>query len=147
MVLFATGCLSPGRSPYDRLDDQAPTIVSIDPAMGGDAGVPTIRGGQIITITFDEQMNVDSLRPGIVVRNKDRRELPLSILLESEPTPISYMAGLDAGPNNIPMAVQVSSAEGGFERGSYQLILRTLLIDRAGNSISSEFLGAFIVGF
>ena len=144
-ALFVTGCLSAGSSQYGRLDDQPPTIVAIDPPMGGDAGVPQINGGQIISISFSEQMNVDTLRPGIVIRNKDRRELPLSILLESDPTPVSYTALADAGPRNIPMTVQITSATGSFDRGAYQLILRTLLIDRAGNSLESEFLGAFIV--
>ena len=148
LALFAAGCLTAGNSPYNKLDDQPPTVISIDPPIGGDAGTPIVRGGQIISITFSEQMNVDTLRPGIVIRNRDRQELPLSIQLESEPTPVSYRADSDAGPINIPMTVQLTSAlPSGFDRGSYQLILRTLLIDRAGNSLESEFLGSFQVQF
>ena len=67
LALFATGCLSTGKAPYGKLDDQPPTVVSIVPAMGGDAGVPTINGGSFISITFSEQLDVDSIRPGIVV--------------------------------------------------------------------------------
>ena len=146
-LLLLAGCLGIGSPLYPKLDDQPPRVLGIDPPMGGDAGVPVLAGGQVISITFSEQMNVDSLRPGIVIRNRERKELPLSLQLESEPTPVSYAADDDGGLRSLPMTVQIASAGGGFDLGSYQLILRTLLIDRAGNSLESEFLGTFVVQF
>ncbi len=146
VLLLIAGCLSAGKSPYGKLDDQPPTVVSIQPPMGADAGMPPhINGGSFISITFSEQLDVESIRPGIVLRDKNRKELPLSIQLAADPTPVSYTATEDGGAQNIPMTVEITSAVGPLDRGSYQLILRTLLIDRAGNSLESEFLGAFFV--
>lgn len=146
LVLLA-GCLSVGGPLFTKLDDQPPTVLAVAPPMGGDAGVPQVLGGQIISVTFSEQLNVDSLRPGIVVRNRALEELPLTLQLESEPSPVSYVAGEDGGPRNLPMTVQILSAEGGYAPGPYQLILRTLLIDRAGNPLETEFVGEFVVHF
>ncbi len=145
LALSLTGCLSPGETPYVKVDFSSPTLVSIAPAMGGDAGVPILSPAQFIVITFSEPMDLDSLRPGIVIRNKDRREQPLTIQVDpSQIRPVG--SGLmDMEPE---FSVNISSAEtSGFATGGYQLILRTLLIDQQGNSLNSEFLGAFYVQF
>jgi hypothetical protein len=142
-LALATGCLSPGESPYIKQDYQSPVVLSIVPAMGGDAGVPILSPSQFIVITFSESMDLGSLRPGIVIRNKDRKEQPLNI--QVEPDQVRRVTAVDT---DSPFSVNISAAEAsGFTTGGYQLILRTLLIDQQGNSLNSEFLGAFYVQF
>ncbi len=140
-LLFLTGCLSAGESLYPKLDSLPPTLVEIVPSMGGDAGVPSLTPSQVIVLTFSEPMDLDSLRPGIVVRNKDRKEQPLTIRVAAD-----QVRPITARDPDLPFSVQVSSADlSGFAVGSYQLILRTLLIDQQGNGLDGEFLGAFNV--
>lgn len=143
VLALGAGCLNPGESPYVKQDYQSPVVTSIVPAMGGDAGVPILTPSQFIVITFSEAMDLDSLRPGIVIRNKDRKEQALTI--QVEPDQVRPVTSRD---NDIPFSVNISAAEmSGFSTGGYQLILRTLLIDQQGNSLNSEFLGAFYVQF
>jgi hypothetical protein len=146
------GCLSPGAPLYDKQDSVHPKLVSVAPPMGGGTP-PSIEPLKIIVITFSEAMDLESLRPGIVVRDKDRKEQPLTIRVDpAEVRPLS------AADPDIPFPVQVSSAlPGGFAPGAYQLALRTLLIDQQGNTILDgedpgdagirdiDFLGAFNV--
>ena len=142
-LLCLTGCLSPGAPLYGKLDTVAPKVTAISPAMGGDAGVPTLSPSQFIVLTFSEPMDLDSLRPGIVVRNKDRKEQPLTIQVD-----VDQLQPITARDPDLEFRVQISSATaGGFTNGAYQLILRTLLIDQQGNGLDGEFLGAFNVQF
>lgn len=144
IAFFAlASCLSPGGSLYGKLDSTAPKIVSISPAMGPDAGVTYLAPAQFIVITFSEPMDLDSLRAGIVIRNKDRKEQALTI--QVDPDQIRPVTAKDP---DLEFRVQISSADmGGFTSGAYQLILRTLLIDQQGNGLETEFLGAFYVQF
>ena len=110
--------------------------------------MPIVSPNQFIVLTFSEPMDLQSLRPGIVIRNKDRREQPLTI--QVDPDQIKPITAADPGTteNPNPFSVNISAAEmSGFPSGGYQLILRTLLIDQQGNSLNSEFLGAFYVQF
>ncbi len=143
LLLVITGCVSPGESLYEKLDAKAPKIAEISPPMGGDAGVPSLTPSQFIVLTFSETMDLDSLRPGIVIRNKDRKEQPLTIQVD-----VDQLLPVNAQDLDVPFKVQISSAEpSGFTTGAYQLILRTLLIDQQGNGLDGEFLGAFNVQF
>ena len=142
-LLVLTGCLSIGEPLYGKLDPTAPKIAAISPPMGGDAGVPILTPNQFIVLTFSEPMDLDSLRPGIVIRNKDRKEQPLTIQVD-----VDQLRPITAKDPDVEFKVQISSAEmSGFATGGYQLILRTLLIDQQGNSLDGEFLGAFYVQF
>jgi hypothetical protein len=141
LLLGAAGCLQPGAGPYGKLDETAPTLRRINPAMGGDAGVVRLLPQQFIELTFSEQMDLDSLRPGIVVRNTARREQLIEVSVE----PTTYAPDTPADLD-VEMTVRVVSAQpDGFASGGYQLILRTLLLDRQGNPFEREFLGAFTV--
>ncbi|GEM_PF-3357959 len=141
--LSLAGCLSPGAPLYGKLDEKSPRMTQIVPPIGGDAGLQSVAPKQFIVITFSEQMELDSLRAGIVVRNRDRREMPLTI--QVEPSQIRPVTAQDPDGE---FSVQISSAEpSGFVVGPYQLILRTLLIDQQGNGLDGEFLGAFYVQF
>lgn len=145
LAVMLTGCLSPGETPYVKLDFSSPTLVSIEPAMGGDAGVPILSPNQFIVLTFSEPMDLSSLRPGIVIRNKDRKEQPLTIQVDPDQI---RPAGSGLMDEEADFSVNISAAEAsGFTTGGYQLILRTLLIDQQGNSLNNEFLGAFYVQF
>ncbi len=127
------GCLSPGSPYYPVMDDKPPTVVSIDPPMGdtagGDGGVPTLTVGQIITITFSEPMDLDSIRPGIAIRDAGREEIPLLIAIDP-----SQRKGPTAADLDVDWPVHVTAANG-FVPGVYQLILRPLLIDQQGNAL------------
>lgn len=149
VVVAAAGCNSPGESLYGKLDAQPPRIVEIAPPMGGDAGVPSVTPSQFIVLTFSESMDLDSLRAGIVIRNKDRKEQPLTIQVDPDQIrPDNLGARDDGGTLDQPFKVQISAADpGGFATGAYQLILRTLLIDKRGNGLDGEFLAAFYVQF
>lgn len=141
--LFLAGCLSAGEPLYGKLDGIPPKIAAIDPPMGGDAGVVYITPSRFIELTFSEPMDLDSLRPGIVVRNKDRLEQPLTIQVNPD-----QLRPITAKDPDIQFKVQISAADpSGFPTGAYQLILRTLLIDQQGNGLDTEFLGAFYVQF
>lgn len=143
LLVLIAACNSPGESPYIKADFASPTIVTIVPKMGADAGVPILTPSQFITLTFSETMDLDSLRPGIVIRNKDRKEQPLTIQVDPD-----QLRPVSAPDPDVEFSVQISSAEpSGFATGGYQLILRTLLIDQQGNSLNGEFLGAFYVQF
>jgi hypothetical protein len=148
-LLMLTGCLSVGEPLYGKLDSTPPRIASIVPPMGGDAGVVFIAPSQFIVLTFSEPMDLDSLRAGIVVRNKDRLEQPLTIQVAPDQIrPLTVKAGEDGGQTEIDFSVQIGAADpAGFPTGAYQLILRTLLIDQRGNGLDGEFLGAFYVQF
>lgn len=140
-ALASAGCLQPGPGPYGKLDESAPALRRITPAMGGDAGVVRLLPQQFIELTFSEQMDLDSLRTGIVVRNTARREQLIEVSVE----PTTYAPDTPADPD-VEMTVRVVSAQpDGFASGGYQLILRTLLLDRQGNPFEREFLGAFTV--
>ena len=142
-ALLLTGCLSAGDSLYGKLDATPPRIASIIPPIGGDAGTQLLSPSQFILLTFSEPMDLDSLRAGIVIRNKDRKEQPLTIQVE-----VDQLRPITSKDPDIEFKVQISAADpGGFASGSYQLILRTLLIDQQGNGLDGEFLGAFFVGF
>lgn len=142
-ALLLTGCLSPGQSLYEKLDSTSPKVVSISPPIGGDAGTVTLAPSQFVLITFSEPMDIDSLRAGIVVRNRDRKEQPLTIQVDP-----SQIRPIQASDPETEFQVQISSADpSGFVSGPYQLILRTLLIDQQGNGLDGEFLGAFFVQF
>ncbi len=141
--LLLTGCLSAGEPLYGKLDATPPKIAAISPPMGGDAGVVFLTPSQFIVLTFSESMDLDSLRPGIVIRNKDRKEQPLTIQVDPD-----QIRPLTAKDMDAEFKVQISSADpSGFATGPYQLILRTLLIDQQGNGLDGEFLGAFYVQF
>lgn len=141
--LLLAGCLSPGSPLYGKLDETSPHLAQIVPRIGGDAGLQSVAPKQFIVITFSEPMDLDSLRAGIVVRNRDRKEMPLTIQVEP-----SQLQPITAADPDIEFSVQISSAEpSGFVVGPYQLILRTLLIDQQGNGLDGEFLGAFYVQF
>lgn len=143
VAVLLAGCLSVGEPLYGKLDPVSPTVVSIVPAMGADAGVPTLSPSQFIVLTFSEPMDLDSLRPGIVIRNKDRKEQPLTIQVD-----VDQLRPITARDPDIPFKVQISAADpAGFSTGAYQLILRTLLIDQQGNQLNSEFLAPFFVQF
>ena len=139
-LALLAGCLSPGGQQYELLDGTAPTIVSIVPPMGGDAGTPVVGPGQIIEVRFSEAMDLASLRPGIAIRNKERREQALTIQTEVADVKLT------AADRDVAMTVRISSADpSGFATGGYQLFLRTLLIDQQGNGLGTEFLGGFFV--
>jgi hypothetical protein len=143
LLAVLSGCLSPGDSLYGKLDFISPTVASISPPMGSDAGVVFVSPSQFIVLTFSEPMDIDSLRPGIVIRNKDRKEQPLTITVDPD-----QIRPITPSDPDVEFKVQISSADpAGFATGSYQLILRTLLVDQQGNSLNSEFLGAFYVQF
>ena len=142
-LVMLAGCLSVGEPLYGKLDPVHPTLLSSVPALGADAGTPTLTPSQFIVLTFSEPMDLDSLRPGIVIRNKDRREQPLTISVE-----VDQLQPIRASDPDIPFSVQISAADpAGFPVGAYQLILRTLLIDQQGNGLNSEVLAPFFVQF
>ncbi|MBS1148617.1 MAG: hypothetical protein H6Q89_315 [Myxococcaceae bacterium] len=142
-MVVLTGCLSAGDPLYGKLDSTPPRIAAISPPMGGDAGVVYLTPSQFIVLTFSEPMELDSLRAGIVVRNRDRKEQPLTIQVDPD-----QLRPITAKDPDVEFKVQISSAEpSGFATGAYQLILRTLLIDQQGNGLDGEFLGAFYVQF
>lgn len=134
LVVAASACLEPGGALYDRADTTQPTVLFelMKPRiLGGDAGVPIVQAGQTIELPFSEQMDQDSLRPGIVIRiNPERNEIPL--LIQAPP------------PGAGTYTVRIASAEGTYISGVYTMQLRTLLIDSAGNSIPD---GAELTGF
>lgn len=132
-ALALAGCLSTGSPYYPQMDTKRPTITSIDPPMGdiagGDGGIPTLTSGQIITVTFDEPMDLDSLRPGITVRDAMRQEQPLLVSVDP-----ANQGGPTAADYDLPFPVHLASTSG-FVPGVYQLILRELLIDQQGNTL------------
>jgi hypothetical protein len=117
-----------------EMDTKPPVVNSIVPAMGdqygGDGGIPTLTPGAIITITFSESMDVNSLRPGIAIRDANRVEQPLNIYVAPQ-----YLMTTNAQDLDFDFPVQVSSPSG-FTPGVYQLILRQLLIDQQGNMLT-----------
>jgi hypothetical protein len=125
-------CLSLGSSPIAPIDETAPTLARLVPELRepGDAGVLDIPVAGQIQIVFTEEMDPDSLRAGIAVRNKGL-EIPLNIIApESGPNPS------DA---DREMTVTVAAAGNqGFPIGVSRLVLKTLLIDRQGNPIVLE---------
>ena len=135
-ILFVAGsaCLEPGGALYEKADTTPPQVLFslMKPQiLGPDAGVPLVQAGQTIELPFDEEMDPDSLRPGIVVRiNPERNEIPLTILAPP-PGPGTYI-------------VRISSAEGSFASAVYTMQLRSLLIDAAGNPITE---GPELTGF
>ena len=135
LLLAASACLEPGGSLYDRNDLIPPAVLfdQMDPKiLGGDAGVPIVMGGQSIKLPFSEAMDMDSLRPGIVIRiNPERNEIPLTIQAPPPGSGGTY-------------TVRISSAEGTYRSGVYTMQLRTLLIDVAGNPIAD---GPELTGF
>jgi hypothetical protein len=134
IVLLCAACLEPGASLYERRDNEPPIILFdlMKPRiLGGDAGVPLVQAGQTIELPFNEAMDQDSLRPGIVIRiNPERNEIPL--LIQAPP------------PGTSPYTVRIASAEGTYISGVYTMQLRTLLIDVSGNPIND---GPELVGF
>lgn len=134
ILLALSACLEPGVSLYDRADTVQPKVLFdlMKPRiLGPDAGVPLVQAGQTIELVFSEEMDPDSLRPGIVVRiNPERNEIPL--LIQAPP------------PGKGVYTVRIASAENTFISGVYTMQLRTLLIDVAGNSIPE---GPELTGF
>jgi hypothetical protein len=125
-------CLSLGNSPISALDETPPTLLRLVPELRepGDAGVLDIPVAGQLQIVFSEEMDPDSLRAGIAVRNKGL-EIPLNIIAP------------EAGPNpsdaDREETVTIAAAgTQGFPIGVSRLVLKTLLIDKQGNPIVLE---------
>jgi hypothetical protein len=131
-VLGSAACLSLGSSPLAPVDETAPSLVRLRPELRdpGDAGVLDIPVAGQIEIVFSEELDPDSLRAGISVRNKGL-EVPLNIV-----APAATKNPSDA---DREMTVTVSAAGNtGFPLGVSRLVLKTLLIDQQGNPIVLE---------
>lgn len=134
-LVAGSACLEPGVSLYPRADTEPPGVLyelMVPRILGPDAGTFYIAAGSTITLPFTEPMDPDSLRPGIVIRDAYMlNEIPL--LIQAPVTPAS------------PYFVRLSSAETTFKSGTYQMLLRTLLIDAAGNPLPDQLFGYFRV--
>ncbi|MFT3836531.1 MAG: Ig-like domain-containing protein [Myxococcaceae bacterium] len=138
LLLAFCGCLSTDKPTYQQMDTKRPKVSSISPGMGdqygGDGGIPTLTPGEIITITFSEPMDLESLRPGIAIRDINRVEQPLNIYVA--PSVLATL-GINQMDSDYSFPVQVSSPSG-LTPGSFQLILRELLIDQQGNTLEVD---------
>lgn len=135
----ASGCLLPGEPSYARRDSTPPRVREVQPnVLAPDGGTPSVAANQVFAVIFTEQMDINSLRPGIAVLSAGtHEEQPLSL---TTPEPV-----VDEVDTDVPQTVQVAAASGAFLRGGYTLVLRTLLLDAQGNALESEHTGAFTV--
>ncbi len=137
-LVALSACLEPGISLYERADTTPPGVIYSlmkPPILGPDAGsfALEIAAGFTLELPFDEPLDEDSLRAGIVIRDAYMfNEIPLLIQAPQKPATSPYI-------------VRLSSAEMSFKSGTYQLQLRTLLIDLAGNALADQQSGYFRV--
>lgn len=131
-ALAGASCLSLGTSPIGPVDETPPSLVRLKPELRdpGDAGVLDIPVAGQIEVTFSEELDPDSLRAGISVRNKGL-EVPLNIVA---PEPTKNPADVD---REYTITVSAAGTQG-FPLGVSRLVLKTLLIDQQGNPIVLE---------
>lgn len=136
-VLAAAGCLSPGSSPLSPLDQTPPLLVRLKPDLTSDGGTPlTLPVATTIEVTFSEELDPGSLRPGISVfwhaaQGDPYQEVQLNLVA---PPAVKNTADLD---REYTVSVSAAGARG-FEVGTCYLLLKNLLIDRQGNPIALE---------
>lgn len=130
LVSFLAGCLvpDPDSAHVARLDEQAPSLLRVEPALTGNA-LSLARDGEWI-LWFSEEMDPRTIRPGIVLLDGNQ-ELPL--LLTIAPLNESNMSDVD-----IEFPVRVSLLAGNGATGSFRQVLRTLLTDLQGNALAEE---------
>src|SRR5690242_18841725 len=107
-LLLACACLEPGSPTYLKMDTTPPTLVRIDPPLiGPDAGLPVVMAADAITIVFSEEMDPDSLRAGISVRQSSTQlEQPLTI--------VAAPPARAANDPDFDYPVKISAADGAF---------------------------------
>ena len=138
--LALSACLDPGNPVYLKKDTTAPRILSVTPALfAPDAGTLTLQAGQAIDLTFSEEMDPTSLRPGIAIRKtQSKEELPLNIQAPALLTD-------NENDSDLAWSVKISAGQGTFQSGIHSLTVRTLLIDLQGNPLAAEQTGFFNV--
>lgn len=135
-LLSLAGCLDPGDPVLSVRDTDPPEVQSTDPAANAQ-----IASDGSLEITFSEYMDVRTLRPGIAVFY-GRDEVPLSITV---PAPTEGDEDVERG--DIPYAVTVKATSGAFTpNASFTLVLRTILSDYEGNTLTEEVRVPFRTG-
>lgn len=135
-LLSLAGCLDPGDPVLAVRDTDPPEVQSTDPAANAQ-----IASDGSLEITFSEYMDVRTLRPGVAVFY-GRDEVPLTI---SVPAPTEGDEDVERG--DIPYAVTVKATSGAFTpNASFTLVLRTILSDYEGNTLTEEVRVPFRTG-
>jgi hypothetical protein len=136
-LLFASGCLEPGK-PYLSYEDQAPpTLVSSRPTRGTTVD-DLLKANEPVTLVFSEELDVRSLRPGISVR-RGGQEVDIVVFAQGDGGVATNT--YDFTGRDKPYSVGVKRANGlNWEVGtpSYIVRLNTLLIDTEGNAIEEQ---------
>lgn len=119
----ASGCLVPGDPLLAVRDEDPPEFLAVEPL--GDAPISLT---QRFLVTFSERMDPESLRPGILLRQGERRH-PLQIVRPRHESPDA------AEQADLPYTVLVRP-ETELQPGTlYRLVLTDVLTDTAGNPL------------
>ncbi len=135
-ILIWAACLEPGAPLLARLDETPPSVLSTVPPITDGGTLSSLPAGSPIEITFSEEMDIRTLRPGISVLKRNR--VPpeeLSLLVTVPPPGPPLVQDLDR-----PYLVRVYPNGQTLlpDNTNYSLVLRTLLADAQGNALPEE---------
>lgn len=121
---LAGACLEPGNPYLAERDNEPPRFVESIPEPGGvfDKDAP-------ILVTFSEEMDIRSLRPGIWLVKEQERVPVIIEVPEDDAVPEA------AQQSDIPYTISVRGAEPLEPNAEYLLVLDTVLTDTEGNQL------------